>query len=492
MKHLKNRISLAACTLTLTACGGMKSAEHLAVSAVQQLGCKTAQSEMWDSLHRLVEDKMAFPSSEELRTALLDQGKTRGLTTPAYTRYTDAFVENYEQTLQGIQSQLAPHDIETWKKALSELELGIRTSPQHALLQTQLEMTLNKMNRAESELNADCNAPTPAPAAQDPAPSNSNPDSVWNRLSSTQNPEVVGGRRTLAVAYQSCDALALAPMKSSSPELQGLRDIGSHSSGVGRIREYANLATVLASHYYVNGQRPAQASCYDIRQGPLIYSYGGKPYTTVNDQKTLNLFRRAGSGGPTLGIDCSAFVFSALATAGLKMDPDPKRVLKADLVGGINSAAFKEPQSNGLRCLDKITVKSDTSILPGDIIAIVGHVVMVDSIGADPLGLGKITRATDCTAARLPVEDFDFVISQSASVKGAIGINRFESRDYFPTSSTMSQGMQSYAVAACRAKFGLAPQLSSPKLSIVRHRRTPECRSEPLRLANSSCVDVCR
>ncbi len=272
----------------------------------------------------------------------------------------------------------------------------------------------------------------------------------------------------------------------------GILDLGANSRpGGGHIRTIANLANVVSTHYYIHNVNLAKDSCFEVRKDPMIYNYGGKPYTTSTLPKTLNMFKRVTSGGPTLGIDCSGYVFSALATAGLKMDPDPNKILKADLVRGIPSGAFKEPQSNGLRCLQKISLTKDNTLQAGDIIAINGHVVMVDSIGADPFGLKNINKLTGCNTTNIKKANFDFVISQSAPIKNGIGINKIQIRDYLSTSGTIHDGLIAYALASCRLKFGASANLSSPNLSIVRHNHKPECLAEPLTLTNAECVDSC-
>jgi hypothetical protein len=162
------------------------------------------------------------------------------------------------------------------------------------------------------------------------------------------------------------------------------------------------------------------------------------------------------------------------------------------LVNGIPSAAFKEPQSNHLRCLDKIKVTKTSSLEAGDIVAINGHVFLIESVGADPFGLNNAKSLSDCTTSKLKTQNFDFVIAQSAPVKGSIGIDLIEAEYYLGTSTTIRNGLQAYAVAACRAKFGAAPNLTSPLLSVVRHKRTSECRTTPLQLTHSDCVDSCR
>lgn len=497
MKNSKTIILLSAFFLTLSACGGAgKPAQQLAASSVDNLGCKTSQSEMWSTLHRIAEEGGAYPGGKEVREALLQAGEKRHLQGAAYEAYVDAFTANYELTIEGIREKFAPEDLAAWKKALAELEVGVRITSVHEELQAKLQPSLNKLDAAEKQLKQECTNPDQGTAAL-PTPVGTTTNgqtkagTVWEQLLQ-EGPEVYGARRALASAYQSCDVLSLPAMTSATPSVSGITVLAEpHPSG-GKKRVYGNLANINATHYYIKNNRLAKNTCFEVRNSPMIYDFGGKPATSSSNEKVLDFFRSAGTGTAVLGIDCSAYVFSSLAVAGLKMDPDPKKVLKADLVHGIGSRAFKEPQSNGLRCLDKIKVTKEASVKAGDIVAINGHVVMIDHVGADPFGLAKIKSLSDCTAADLPIADFDFVIAQSSPSKSGIGINRYQARDYLKESSTIKTGLTNYAVAACKAKFGVSASVDTTNLSVVRHKKTPECKADALTINKMDCVDSCK
>src|SRR4051794_29415085 len=104
MKTLKRWTLAATSSAVLTGCGAFgKSAQNLADSSLANVGCKTSQSKMWDSLNKIVEDGDSFPSAAELRTALLAAGSQNGFKGPAYDAYVTAFVNNYTLTVGGIQ-----------------------------------------------------------------------------------------------------------------------------------------------------------------------------------------------------------------------------------------------------------------------------------------------------------------------------------------------------------------------------------------------------
>ncbi len=481
--------------LTLTACGATgKSAQQIAATSIDNLGCKTSQSEMWTTLHRIVEEGGSYPEAAELRQALLAAGEKRQLKGKDFESYVDAFVANYSLTIEGIKEKLSPTDLDGWKKALAEMEIGVRVTSVHAELQDKLQASLKSLDEQDVQLKQECIADEGTASLPTPVAPNTGAvktGTIWEQLAG-EGPEVLGARRSLATAYQSCDVLSLPAMTSATPSVNGITVLAEPHPAGGRKRVYGSIANINASHYYIKNQRLAKNSCFEIRNAPLIYDFGGKPATSAADTKLMNFFKSSGSGTYVLGIDCSAFVFSALAVSGLKMDPDPKKILKADLVHGIGSRAFKEPQSNGLRCLEKIAVTKSASIKAGDVVAINGHVVMVDHVGVDAFGINKISSLADCRAEKLPSSDFDFVLAQSSPSKSGIGINRFQARDYLKESSTYKDGLTKYAVAACKAKFGTITTVDTTNLSVTRHKKTADCKTEALRITNQDCVDSCR
>lgn len=507
MKITLKILCAAASAFALSACGAPgETALQVANQSVEHVGCKTSQSEMWNSLHAVAEKEGAYPEGKELEAALRLAGEKRNLKGPAFDAYVDAFVRNYKVTIEGIKEKFAPEDLAGWKKALAEMEIGIRVTDVHAQLQSKIALTLSDLSQAERALNAACEdgeSSQQGPEVVDgrepageigpqPAPGNGNFNTVWEQLKAEHDPEVYGARKSLATLYQSCSVLSLPAMTASTPHVSGITILAEPHPAGGRKRVYGNIASINASHYYIKGQTLAKSSCHEIRNAPPIYDFGGKPATSSSKPNVMDYFRSAGTGTEVIGFDCSAYVFSALALAGLKMDPDPAKPLKADLVHGIGSRAFKEPQANGLRCLQKISVSPTKSILPGDIIAINGHVVMIDAAGADPFGLNKITKIADCSSANLPYSKFDFVIAQSSPSKSGIGVNRYQARNYLDESSTFREGLGRYAVAACKAKFGTITTVDTTNLSIIRHKKTPECKAQALVLNKEECVDSCR
>lgn len=476
-----------------------KPAQYVAETALANLGCKTAPSEMWDALNKIVEDGEREPSPDEVRRALLEFGRVKGLDSHAFTAYVDQFVTHYELVVDGIAKRFAPRSLSEWKKALAEMEVGVRITEVHADLTDRIEASQEKLSRADKDLQHPCAQPdTPPPPTSLPpsGPAPSHFATVWDQLKATAVPEIYGARLVLATAYQSCDTLTTAPLNRDTPATQGIEvDSKPNPTNGGKLRHYKSLAQINSTHPYVAGHQLAKASCQEVRNHPPIYDFGGKPYTTSSKPQVLNMFNPSGgSGSEVYGIDCSGFVFTSLASAGLRMiSPDPAKPLKASMVNGIPAAALKEPESNGLKCLTKIPTLKDYVVQPGDVVAIKGHVVMIDIVGADPFGLDRIAKSSDCVPGKVTAANFDFVITQSSPSKGGTGINRYAAKDYLLNeSATYRSGLEQYAIAACRQKFGLSPNLSSPSLSVVRHKKTRECRVTPMELTGQDCVRECR
>lgn len=477
------------------------------------LGCKTATSQMWTTLNQIVEFGDTLPSEADVKQALLAAGPARGWKGAAFEAYVDAFARNYGVTIGGIAAKLGPYDEQTWKKALAEMEIGVRVTDVHAALADQIAASQKALDEATSSLGATCTQPEPPVVADLPSttgpqlaftlPSaNLMPEAVtfanmWDELKTKSGPAVYGARLVLATAYQSCDAAKRAPLNHASPNMKGVSiDAKRNPSNGGLLRHYASLPQLASTHPYIANQRLAKSTCYEVRNTPPIYDFGAKPYTTSSLPRTLNMFRGdGGTGSEVFGTDCSGYVFSALAVGGMRMlTPDPAKPLKATMITGIPAAAFKEPASNGLKCLEKIKIAKGGLIEPGDVVAIKGHVIMIDAVGADPLGLGRLTKAADCNAATIKADDFDFTITQSSPSKGSVGINRYVAKDYLiDESQTFHDGFIQYAVAACRVKFGLSPSLNSPAMSIVRHKKTSDCfEPKAMELTRAECVDSCR
>jgi hypothetical protein len=115
---------------------------------------------------------------------------------------------------------------------------------------------------------------------------------------------------------------------------------------------------------------------------------------------------------------------------------------------------------------------------------------MVDSVGSDPFGISGVKTTAACS--NLESKDFDFVVIQSSPSKNAVGMNRYQARDYLYESDKMRAGLTRYAYYACLARLNnknYTPNLGT--LSVIRHKLTSTCVGTRVKLAQESCIQDC-
>lgn len=319
---------------------------------------------------------------------------------------------------------------------------------------------------------------------------------LFKALKAKLNPAVYGARKVMSVAYQSCEATSIRPLTVSDSDLRGLRYIGQHSIVKSvSLFDIGSVNAVVNSHFYIKNLRRPASSCFNTSSVPLIYDFGGKPNPYSGD---LNIFANAGTGSRALGIDCSGFVFSSLASAGMKLWAT--RETRPTDVMAVNARAFMSPKAAGLSCLDRVFVSNHKwPLVPGDIVATPGHVLMIDSVKKDankeydPFGINSIKSVSQCTSSHISTSKFDFVLIQSSATK-MIGINRIHVREFLKLGgASMSEALRRYALSACYARFGkqLPFNFDAYGVGIVRHRNTPSCKGGEVALARESCLNSC-
>jgi hypothetical protein len=372
-------------------------------------------------------------------------------------------------------------------KTLTALEVGDNSSPEMETLQgkwTQHKSNLKKIQEKFSYLcenqykPIDIQNAIPGPILA-PTPPSGLSQALW------------GLRVAFAATYQSCKVLDLPAMDEGTEPVDGIAISGTHSNGVGKKRVYKNIPRIFDTHYYYKNILPLEKSCYLPAKQPLIYDYGGKPATSSDTYSTLDLFTNQGSGTSVLGIDCSGFVFSALARGGLRIAP--AKPLKAALVHGISAKMFKDPQKNGLTCFNPVTLSAKQHLIGGEVVGAAGHVIMIDDVGSDPFGVSNIKNLADCDLKHISYENFHFSIVQSSPFKNAVGIGKSKARAYLRESTSMRAGFEKYAVAACQAQFGKAQTPRISEITIIRSKGTPECINDNyIALEREACVASCR
>ncbi|CAN5507415.1 hypothetical protein BH10BDE1_BH10BDE1_13140 [soil metagenome] len=503
-------LASASVLATTTGCApGFSSSggTSIAKSIDQAIGCKDFEDAFWKSLGETIEATGRPPSADDVDTAMKRQLKTstrlskvsagsKKRITNLASDLADVINRRTEkgsalQTNEALDADLRRG---LWLERVAQLEIGDRTTLEKSQdvddVQNKIQ-NLKEIAQAEGLVDIMCAAATPAPPAVTPPATAAT--TMFDQWKATYAPPVYGGMKTVATIYQSCDAGGKAPIGSETGNVQGISVTGRHTDGSGNIRQVTDLKAYLRTQPYIGTavyKRPLP-SCHDVQAIPSIYDYGGKPYATTADEKTLNMFKNAGTGSKELGIDCSGLVFSAYATAGLKLKKTTG--LKASLVNGVSSTMLTQPQANGLTCLDHATFTAKSNLKPGDIIAIKGHVVMVADVGADPFGINRLNSVSQCTSGNISIGNFNFSIFQSDPSKGGIGVNRMRASYYLSSFSTMGRGMIDHAINACKAKFQTAGIVSkSSSASVVRHLGTTACiDSVPVTLTKEECLSSC-
>jgi hypothetical protein len=298
-----------------------------------------------------------------------------------------------------------------------------------------------------------------------------------------------GAHLVMATAYQNCHALFRPALTYGDPPVKGIEVVGRHPNNAGLLREVKRLELVQFTHPYLSIKPSFRPQCFDTFQKPFIYDYGGKPFVNSSDPRFLNLHRNAGSGTHELGIDCSGFVFTALATMGLRFQRN--REVKALDVYSWAARSYMNPEQSGLSCFQKIN-STQTPFSSGFLIANTGHILMVDSLGLDPLGLRRAQSVSACN--QLNSSHFNFTVIQSSNSKNGVGINRYKASDYFSSGNSMTSGLVEYQRAHCRARLtGQTQSYNVSNLALVRHKKEDKACVSTTRvpLNYETCVAHC-
>lgn len=490
MGKQKQLFGLIALSVSMAACSPLNSQISAQIAKDVQSGsaCNDFHGKITSTLSQALLDEAELPSEGELRdileAELQDNDQKSHLIDQVLAVYRTLTLETKDQLGLTTNAELIG--------ALVGLELGDQTTPEKKNLKGKLKAQMNEIQLSAKNAGLDCAPPpTEEPEAIPPVAETPPLEEPPVPIKETTSLPVKGAVRVLATAYQSCQAIRLPAMTDSTTPVhpQAIKITGTHSNGVGLKREVGNLPLLQSSHYYIREGIEKDSSCFNVPQNPLIYDYGGKPYATTATSSSLDLFRNGGTGTSVLGIDCSGYVFSALAVSGMRLTQGKK--LTAFQVNGVNSRMYMDPVPNGLSCLAPVTSTPTNGIANGDILASTGHVVMIDRVGTDPFGIARLRSAADCTSANVSHRNFDFDILHSAPIKNGVGLNRSRASYYLSESSGMRNALIEYGVAACKARFGQPSTIKPASARLVRHKMTPDCMDTPIRMERESCVRTC-
>lgn len=434
---------------------------------VEAAGCQSFENAFWDVVNQdLLQGQ--WPDKERLSSELENLRRTLS------EEQRESLDRLFELVLTGLRQEFQldrPVQALEWTSAL---EFGDTSTNERLQWYEKLRPMMRELSQGRG--SGECGPVAEDYGVADPIP-------VAQPLTEAQ----AGLRLTFATAYQSCEALARPPMDASTPDVLGIKSWCCHPDGIGNRRVIEDLPKVLQTHPYVSAATPAPG-CGEVRKSPLIYDYGGKPAVTKAGE--LHLQQNAGDGTSALGIDCSGFVYTALATAGLKLKSN--RPLKANGVYAVSSRSFVSFSSGPepMDCLERAEFTNGEGLTPGMVSAVPGHVFLIDSVGADPFGLRKTRGKNDC--ASLTFKDFDFVIAQSSNSKNGVGINRYEANVYLGESPKFQTGFHAVARKACESfwdRVSVRPTVAN--FVLLKHRGTAACKANRIALAGESCARSC-
>lgn len=477
----------ASAAVLLSSCAKSNSGpeQKLVEKASENIGCEDVQSKIFDALYSYVGEKQSLPDMDLLKSELDAVIESNLSHRQFITNHSDIndykilFVDYFKTLIQSvvIQKKLTKQEL---LQALIEFELQDQSSELKINLNSTLQSKLNTLREKTNALRLSCANPG-ADLGQ-----NTNPETPPVPAELSMQQKLSNGiSNVFAVAYQSCRALEIPAIEEETPSVQGIKILDERNPENGGLQRVITSATkVKESHPWVRVASPGTSSCFNVRSNPLIYDYGGKPRWSSS---TLDFFTDSGSGTSVLGIDCSGFVTSVLSATGARYSPG---VENKPVFVEQQSTKFIDAKASGFKCFDNISITAKESIKPGDIAAIEGHVVIVDSIGADPFGIKRISSQTKCSQVAIPY--FDFIIAQSSPSKNGIGINKYRATDYLQENAEMGALFLGMAKAACTASFTL--KTVTPKFvdyGIIRHKGTKECLAPKVALAKQSCVSAC-
>ena len=454
-------------------------------SLFERAGCQDFKVHIWNYIYHISSDKHKKPLSpyamkEEITEKL--SHLTKDISSEDIEKFSTRFVALY--TL--VDEFLEQHQEEDNTTTLVQFEHGV-VPQDYTTFAEQLKVQLSELDQAAKTFNTDC----PVGSSRGKYDNNSRyGDIQWfNDMKQNKHPLVYGAKKVMATAYQSCSVLDL-PLMNSEHETVGVRK-SKQSGNRGYKRNISNLNQVNQSHYYLSQlQAPSHPQCLNIHASPLLYDYGGKPSTSTY---SINLFQNSGSGSQMLGIDCSGFVSTAMATAGLRLKEGMS--IRPVHVQGINSWMLKNSRKNELSCLEKQDISVKNPLQPGDIIASNNHVVIVDMVdeNEDSFSITPINSQNDCHSSRIQLQRLNFSIIQSSVHNNSVGINRMHIVESLSAmNNAFNKGLKKIVSRACYKMFGKETHKNIDEISILRHTiHEPSCRDQEIYLERQECLQSC-
>ena len=458
---------------------------------LQRAGCSDFRTHVWDYLHKLISmgnDVIYFDNFEQTIKERLQQLIKNPL-------YSQDNVDNFSKHFGEIYTLISnlrtkyqnPEDI---NNLLIQIEYGDRDNDLNNFID-RLKAALNNLEAEAKKFNSNCSEELDNPSTRRRLRENNQWNIEWfNVMKNRRHPVVYGAKKVMATAYQSCDPLDL-PLMPSNHDTKGFEVTGQYRNTPGKIRAIRDLQAVNHSHYYISQMNIPNNSnnnqCLNIHLSPVLYDYGGKPATTSH---SINLFKNAGRGGSVLGLDCSGFVTTALASAGLRLRYGT--TIRPGHINAVSSWLLKEPKRRNFSCLEKQNISRENPLQPGDIIASGQHVVIVDQVANDPFSMSIVSDISQCHSRNIRDTQFKFSIIQSSPINSGVGINRMHFSEAAPFMASIRRGLQKTASRICYNTFGKNEHRRISEISILRHNsEESKCRQPEIHLRNQECLQFC-
>jgi hypothetical protein len=301
--------------------------------------------------------------------------------------------------------------------------------------------------------------------------------------------------------YQTPEAFYKVPYEFlSQGELQGYKTQRNDISD-GLNAYVDNLQLAQNSQYYINCKDDSKPS---ICQNPPSYTWGGMGWYERDSENKLSLnlhgndemTTKLSKGRP--GLDCSGFTYAVFSNAKLRVTTDLN--LTPSFKTADNTPARSYMNLDDKSCFREINFGKhpQRDLQQGDIITWKTHMVILDTIGKDPFGIGHIASIGDCRVAKIKPENSTLTFFNSKGgfephkratlrtyginyyfneahkaymkqlkkfSKIGIGISKQNAKEFFYTSP---QTFFSLAINFCKAKFTNVSNLDQVK--IIRHK----------------------
>ncbi len=454
----------------------------------QKSGCQDFKTHVWNYIDKIVSANEGSPIPyialrKEVTKRVMSLMDSHSGSKEDIKKFADQFVSIY-----ALITEFRDQNKDDVEETLFLFEYDVfnqNETVERRKFKDQLQTLFADLNGSAKKLNKDC-AQEDHPNLKIGSQQNEFNAKWLQDMKSYVHPVVYGARKVMATAYQSCKVLDLSIMPSGQMT-KGVVRYSNHSDSRGSKRKIVNLDSLNRSHYYLRqAQVPTDKKCFDIHARPLIYDFGGKPSISF---RSINLFENSGSGSSVLGVDCSGFISSAMATAGLRLKQHVS--IRPIHVKGVSSWVFKKAGPKNLSCLIKQDPSVNNPIQTGDIIASSNHVAIIEFVKEDPFGIEHISNANDCHSQRIKAEEIKFSVIQSSSHNNAVGINRMMSYDAFKN-QTIMKGLKRMASRACYKKFGINAHRDIDEISILRHNTTnSDCLDYEVYLKGQDCLKEC-